>query len=635
MTRTPASPTALACSVLLITLASSPTPAANNAQYIRSVIPDTVITDQTFDAQILMKNTGTAAWSQTATAVTLVSQTPAFNMTWGTYFIILGQGNSVAPGDTFAFTSPLKAPHTPGDYNFGWQCQNWLGTWDTTTAFFGQVVTGVSIHVKQRTATPPPPPPHRDSLLDTSDFEYMGSFRLPNLNGFEDLYTESGLALRTTANGTKRLQDNTGTYAFTLYEMDIPPLVNIVGGNEAGLNTATTRRTWGDLNIGTVNGEAIASNAGFWFDDSASLLYWSHNNGYFTGGAADFPTLMATRLDTATGSVTQVHAWRLPTFPARYKGYWGGITKLSKSFADANTGGRDLALGYGGYYSICGPASRGPALGAIARPSASRDTVDLREMLTYPDPIACPREGNYLPQVGFWNDYAASPWQGSWTYDDYCRAGVFIDLPDKKGYVTFVQQVTGRVGYDYGGYNTDGHSQNCWYFYDVNDLGAVARGAKSASSVLPSSYAVVQYPLDGGLVPGACFDPQTRMLYLYVQWSLSSGEPVIHAYHVKIGQAGVRTVRTAASKVTALQARVNPVAREVHIALTGRQGATVGGKATLTVVDARGVCVFRMACAASRLADGVRWDAATIPAGVYLIRTQVGAAAMTCKVTMP
>ncbi len=559
--------------------------AANDAQYIDCVIPDTVITDQTFDAQIRMKNTGDAPWGQGSNVpVTLVSQTPVFNLTWGTYFIILGQGNTVAPGDTFTFRSPLKAPSTPGTYNFGWQCQNWLGEWDTTTAFFGEVVTGERIVVTQRQETPPPPPVHRDSLLDTSDLEYVGSFKLQNLDGFENLYTESGLALRTMPNGDRHLLLNTGTYDFTLYELSIPPPITIVDGDHSGLNTATVERVWGDLSIGTVNSEEINSNAGFWFDDSTDILYWCHNNSYFTGGPEDFPVLMATRLN-GDGSTTQLHAWHLPSFPERYKSYWGGVTRLSQRFADAYTGGRTLGMGYGGYYSICGTASRGPALGAVAVPDTTQDTVDLVEMMSYPDPAASPRDGNYLPQVGFWNDYALSPWEGFWTYDDYCRSGVFVDLPDKHGYLAFVQQVTGRIGYDYGGYNTDGHTQDCWYFYDIDSLGAAAQGARSPSSIVPSSYATVQYPLQGGLAPGACFDEENRLVYVYVQWSIDGREPVVHVYRVREGDAGVHRPRAAQVK----SATRVPYAREMFD-MTGRLLRESGSPAA---VRANGVYLVR------------------------------------------
>lgn len=514
---------------------------AMDAQLVSCLVPNSLVTDEVFQAEITLKNTGTKTWGQNEgqTAMTLVSKGPDFNTIWGTYFIIMGQGNMVKPGETFTFTSYLKAPNTPGRYDFSWRALNAIPVGglpvDRTKAQFGVTVSR-QVTVTQRKDLPPPGSLQQEGILDSSDFEYMGSFIPCGVEGHESTYTDSGLALRNI-NGEKHLLLRTGTYNYRLYELKIPQLGKVENSSIKGVPTAQLVRDWGELKYNEkIGDETIGSNGGMWLDEKTNLLYWTHYNSYFCGGPADFPQLAVTKLNN-DGTKTNKGYWYIPDTPAKYKGYWGGITKLSDGFAKTYTGGRDLALGFGGVYSICGTASRGPALGAIARPGTSGSKLDLVEMMTYPDPIASPRDGSYFSNVGYWGDQPENPWEGKWTSSDICRAGVFIDLPDKKGYLAFVQQATGRIGYDYGGYNCDGNYQNSWYFYNLKDLGAAAKGSKSPTSIVPSSFTIVKYPVEyrNTWISGACFDEETRMIYVYAKQSIPQrygSAPMIHGYRV-------------------------------------------------------------------------------------------------------
>ena len=103
------------------------------------------------------------------------------------------------------------------------------------------------------------------------------------------------------------------------------------------------------------------------------------------------------------------------------------MTTLPIEFAKQYTGGQTLALGFGGYYSICAAASRGPALGAIAQPNPQQNSVSVTPLLHYPAESPAPRDGDYFnANCGFWQDQPADREHGLWTYDDYCRAGVWI-----------------------------------------------------------------------------------------------------------------------------------------------------------------------------------------------------------------
>jgi hypothetical protein len=512
-----------------------------SAKVISVEAPTELITDEIFDVQITMLNDGTSTWGEAEgqERVTLVSKGPDFNTVWGTYFIIKGQGSPVAPGESFTFSAPLRAPHAPGEYSMSWQCQNWIPSGGhvpdlTTIPFFGEIAT-TSIHVTQRQEVQPPDPVPTPGVISIADFEYVGSFRLPGMDGFGDSYNESGLTLRKV-DGQKHLIVGTGTYATDMYEISIPQPVAIIDGNYSNVPVASFVRDWGPIDFGTdnPNGERVYPNCGFWFDNDENTMYWTHYNSYYTGGPSGFPTLASTRFNT-DGTTTNLNAWHIPVGYNPFKSYWGGVIKLSDRFATKFTNGRDMAVGFGGYYSICGTASRGPSLGAIARPDPTQSTMDLLPMMTYIDGIsACPRDGNYFSTI-YWITRPENPWSGEWTGVDVARAGIFIDMPDKKGYITFTRQGIGRIGYDYGGYNADGHYQDVWYFYNINDLGAVALGENVVTSVLPDTYSTVQYPIPGRITSGACFDEETRMLYVYVMQSIPQQygyKPIIHVYHL-------------------------------------------------------------------------------------------------------
>jgi hypothetical protein len=263
--------------------------------------------------------------------------------------------------------------------------------------------------------------------------------------------------------------------------------------------------------------------------DSARTLYWTCYHGYRTGPAP--PVLGAARLSD-DGKMTCLGPWSITAPSGLYKSYWGGVIALPKAFAEKYTGGKTLAMGFGGYYSICAAASRGPALGAIDAGVAS---VPVAEMLLYPADKPAPRDGDYLnANCGFWSEQAQSPARGSWTYEDWCRAGTFIDGPAGNAYVAFARLGTGRLGYDFGSITSAGQSQY-WYFYRPTDLGRAAKGETDARRILPSSMAAVHYPL-GRTVTGACYDSASRRLYLCVSWAWMDGMesyPVIHVYRVK------------------------------------------------------------------------------------------------------
>jgi hypothetical protein len=519
-----------------------------DAQAVKVEVPSQVLTDQVFPAKISMKNTGSAAWEGGNQPV-LYSYCPEHNQTWGTDFIYMLQGNAARPGQEFTFKSYLKAPSAPGEHSFQWRLGRRAP--DGKTIFFGQATAQQTISVAQRPAAAPPSrhvaEPSAKQVLSGEDFEYAGSFKVPAKVGEGGVgFSESGLALRKTADGGKRLMMNFTHPRQTLFEVEIPALVKLAGGNDKPLHVARVAKVWGLLQISipkTGDIDSIAPNGGFWWEETSETLYWSYYHGYRTGEAV--PVLAASRLEEGR-PITHSGPWYVPKpMASHYKAFWGGVTSLPKAFADQYTGGRTMALGFGGYYSICGPCSRGPALAAVAPPDPARPTVDMVELLAYVDPAAAPRDGNYFYGMGpggFWHHVPEGPGDGAWTMDDWCRAGVFLDLGDRHGYLAFVKLGVGRIGYDYGGIYSAG-AADWWYFYRPEELGAMALGKRKPGTVLPWSTVKVSYPIaPRGVaqpnlpVTGACFDPDTKLLYLYKPGAYAvppERHACVHVYRVK------------------------------------------------------------------------------------------------------
>ncbi|KPK84052.1 MAG: hypothetical protein AMJ81_06690 [Phycisphaerae bacterium SM23_33] len=490
--------------------ASAPKP-DYDAAFVGMTAPEKVITDQVFAVKITMRNTGAEPWW--CEAVRLRSVQPPNNENWGTSFILVRQGHTVQPGAEYTFASHLKAPSQP------------------------KVIQVDPRPAEPTAATAPAVPaaePGRKKVLTFDDFEYVGSFKPPKtVQGARGAFSESGLALREMPDGTRRLLMNYTHPAQVLFEVEIPPLVKVENGRHAGLKVARVGKVWGAIRASKAGRGDIGPNGGFAWDEGKRMLYWTCYHGYKTGAAP--PVLGASKLED-DGRMTHFGPWYIPKSVGYYKSYWGGVIRLPKAFADKYTGGRTLALGFGGYYSICAPASRGPALGAIAEPDPQKDTVDIVEMLFYGKGGVAPRDGNYLnANCGFWAEQPDSPAKGYWTYDDWARAGVFVDSPSGHGYIAFVRLGTGRIGYDFGSIGSAGHSQQ-WYIYDPEDLGRAAKGQKKPWQVLPRSMTEVRYPL-GGLVTGSCYDEQQKLLYLCTMWAYSDGEresyPCVHVYRIK------------------------------------------------------------------------------------------------------
>ena len=549
----------------------------NNENYTHgSSAPIQLLAGEIFNFKVLLQNTGTTTWGRDADAgqhgATLFSlgdpshDENDFNDTFGTFFVLYPMQSSlvVRPGQTMTYDTVLRAPEEAGTYTMRWQTAEWPFGLDTTnhrsSNFFGkEIVVSIVVNEKEDQVNIFEP---RDGVLDASDFEYVGSFRLPELwpfyqrelyGGFADekIYLDSGIALREVEIEPgvfeKRLLALTGTYQNRLYEVAIPELTYI-NTSLNSLPIAEKRNIFsGQYNLLVNNGlhEQSWTQGGMWYDQDTELLYWTNNIYYPASGnyAADTAIVFYARLQGEGDSAEIVD--RQSWIDNRNSGapvgsYMGGVTLIPGSFAEAYLGGqRSLALGFGGAGSITTTRSLGPALGAVPLNGDGTLQDNVQAIMYYPyhatdESTRCIRDGNYFP-VGNSLPMPASLWEGRWTNNDIIRSGVFIEYGDKRAYLTFPHQVTGRVAYDFAGYNLFGQYQSAWYFYDWEDLGDAINGTKTG--LTPSSIHIVNYPSShaalpsDGFVSGSCFDPETGRLYLYVKRANGS-QPLVHVYQV-------------------------------------------------------------------------------------------------------
>jgi hypothetical protein len=367
-------------------------------------------------------------------------------------------------------------------------------------------------------------------------------------------------------------------------------------------------------------------------------LYWNHYNGYYIG--TGFSNLAAARLDTNTGNITTYGPWHLPNaVMGWWKSYWAGVTRLPQWFADRYTGGRSWALGFGGYYSICAPTSRGPALGAMFKPDTLTDTLDLLPMLHYTGSDKALRDGDYIPaNVGFWNDLPSAPWAGYYTYGDISRAGAFIDLPNKKGLVMFNSLATGRVSYDYGGWNT-AVLYDYWYFYDIRDIGSAARG-DTGHGVQPVSCQRLRVPDSIGIPYGAYYDPSDSLLYVYVNRVNQDLAPLVHVFAVTdTGGTAIEASAAALAEQGTVVAHPNPCNPSTVIDYT-LLSRDAGARFELAVYDISGKLVRTLVRGKTLPgAHACTWNGhdnagREVSAGMYIVRLKTGALSRNVKVLL-
>ena len=94
-----------------------PAGAGNGAAFVSQSLPINMLAGQSYVVSLNFQNTGTTIWTAAA-RYRLASLNPMDNVIWaGARQFLPGE---VAPGATATFTFTVRAPATPGNYNFQW-----------------------------------------------------------------------------------------------------------------------------------------------------------------------------------------------------------------------------------------------------------------------------------------------------------------------------------------------------------------------------------------------------------------------------------------------------------------------------------------------------------------------------------
>ncbi|WIA10277.1 hypothetical protein OEZ85_010472 [Tetradesmus obliquus] len=450
-----------------------------------------------------------------------------------------------------------------------------------------QAAGNITAAVPGRPATSPPPSPPPSpspslppspspspgvprSLLRVSDFKYLGGFALPAAacgqttayasgDACCTAYASGGLALRRVGDAihfysTTSTVDSSGSTdgGSRIYEVTMPPELSTVAGEWP---TATATGSCSDLYGGRrlIDGAYAVWTHGLRYDAARGRLYWSFGDVY-NAAARNDPVLGYTLLGNSSSSSSSITAkgpWSVSTAGSNCNApgctlhsqkVRGGSLQIPCWFADAYLGGRSLGLGFGGYYSIIGPGSMGPALAAVHEVTddnsvdAAPDTAPLRDAVTLLSHAATngyferfgwrPRDYWIAPPLD-WGRNASSS-RGYWAPGDSIEGGaVWIDTGSRHALLFFAQLNQGRVAYEDAGQGntiTAESSQAHWLLYDPMDLVAVANGSRKPWQVAPREVVPVAYPATGPSqdtysgalrrVSGAAWDPEGATLYL-------------------------------------------------------------------------------------------------------------------------
>ena len=112
--------------------------AAHDAAFVDQTVPTEMAPDQSYTVSVRMRNTGTATWTA-AESYRIGSLNPIDNDVWG--FRRVAVPAATVPGAEAIFSFTLKAPPTPGEYNFQWRMVQDGVEW------FGQETPNVSVAV--------------------------------------------------------------------------------------------------------------------------------------------------------------------------------------------------------------------------------------------------------------------------------------------------------------------------------------------------------------------------------------------------------------------------------------------------------------------------------------------------------
>jgi hypothetical protein len=322
-----------------------------------------------------------------------------------------------------------------------------------------------------------------------------------------------------------------------------------------------------------VHGELI----GLYLDDSGDLIS-SFNSTYDGDPTVDW-TMGRAYIDPSTGTAVSRGTFK---FASRSdKMTQGGVTGVPAWWQSAYNQDCNALVGWGGYWSVIatGPASMGPAAACITLPGdadmpagGGGNTTPIPNVpllgfpfsssLTSQTPATQRVDTDYYQTYGWgWWPATISSGLGYWNPGDWLFQGcTWADTAAVSGLICVPML---QEGCNWYGSNAvppvspvcnptpgqaaalNSNRQRPWVFvYDPKDLGDVAIGARSQTSVQPVAQTAlalpgVTYPVPGNpdmnhMITGVTFEPTKKWLAIMVRdTSTSTGRPTIYWYKVR------------------------------------------------------------------------------------------------------
>ncbi len=90
----------------------------NNSQYISNTIPSNMVGGKTYNVSVTMRNTGNSTWTKESYFKLMLD--PNIASVWGTTDALLGNAESIAPGQAKTFQFSVTAPSSSGSYPCNW-----------------------------------------------------------------------------------------------------------------------------------------------------------------------------------------------------------------------------------------------------------------------------------------------------------------------------------------------------------------------------------------------------------------------------------------------------------------------------------------------------------------------------------
>jgi hypothetical protein len=393
------------------------------------------------------------------------------------------------------------------------------------------------------------------TLLQPSDFTYLGYYNLA-LGG--EFSYGAGLAHRYIDKELRflALTHVPGDISYQLMEIIAPEL------NE-GVNKFFAQ--WQDLWKGLRRQGGMGQHHGIWWNEAKKVLWSTAAVDYPNDNEADISqTIILSDLGN-NGTTKSVHGLiGLEGISARR--IYGGFTSIPAWFQNKYKTG-PYAVGFGGYASrvTYGKASMGPVLIAIPDPADFPNNTNIptdkyQTLMDYSDgtvtdvwypkyshPISGDR-GARTPDVINEYDSWTSPAPdgfGRWTWGDSAyQTGIWIDLPDKHGFIIIPTVQTGRTWYQNSNLNAEGKTAE-FQVYDPYEFGEVLDSKRKVWDVKPKHiWRPKQFPVNKNHAGNTCqytacaasFD--TTRNRLYVRWTFYEGDWPHTADRIFVWQVG-------------------------------------------------------------------------------------------------